>query len=804
MAVCGTIGSTHAFSRKFKHSLTTMSVDWDEDISIEHQSVGSTNDSEEDSLGDPGVLYSGATVTESISLYSGHCTLSQYVSEHTQGHAINTGWLTDGPYIVPLHLPVAVVGHRHKRIAVCDTGTTKLPLVVTVSYLLSPIFGPDTLYRRGCPGLCAALNYIVECMNTDDLRPSGFLLSVDLTGTPDSPLTCGYEAFLSKYSDVLLTVAHESKLYKVPITCPTKRYKRPCGLGSTMFTNSVVLMYPDVNQYMVSTQDRAPDQNQIGFLCPCSSSSSAALKGLVRFVCTGTVCRCYNMGVKDVLLQISDTLTLTGCSCVSPSITVSVAGLRYSICEECMECVVQIVVEASLKSPHVPTLHYNENRTTVAISFCTGTVMRQQENGQWVDNLCTQVSESRYESVLSPCASMVPFASYINPTRLGMSNVYMSQAICLPKCTYQPGLELTPLYKESCILLPDFIRTDVNTSVIPGLNLFVIFMNMDLTYEDAMVMSRSTTYRFQYRAEVTRILGGNIAAVPPVGSNIDPYSKSWWQCHFPGTITSVVRLDPDRIKVQIVCTCVPVNGDKFTTLHGQKGVITILPDSDMPCVNNSTAELVMGSSSIIKRGTVSQLLEAAYTMYVADNRNDNRPVCCTNAVSEYLNSMRGNSTDCSRILQTYEGDVKIGGYHIRRKVHTVKSSIGAIENVRANYGIIRVMQSCFLASHRMSVTSVESTKFMKRANRSSTTGGSKSLGEMEVTQLIASGLKHTILELSDRSDIHQVQVCRSCRLLSDLCECTEFNGVDHLVLPLDTIRYIYASRVVLNLSTKLA
>ena len=93
---------------------------------------------------------------------------------------------------------------------------------------------------------------------------------------------------------------------------------------------------------------------------------------------------------------------------------------------------------------------------------------------------------------------------------------------------------------------------------------------------------------------------------------------------------------------------------------------------------------------------------------------------------------------------------------------------------------------------------------MKRANRSSTTGGSKSLGEMEVTQLIASGLKHTILALSDRSAIHRVQVCRSCRLLSDLCECTEFNEVDHLVLPLDTIRYIYASRVALNLSTKLA
>jgi hypothetical protein len=155
---------------------------------------------------------------------------------------VDTGWLTDGPYVVPLHLPVAVVGHRHKRIAVCDTRTTKLPLVVTVSYLLSPVFGPARLNTEGCPGLCAALSYTIECMTTDDLRPTGFLLSVDLVNESDSPLTCGYERFLSKYSDVLLTVTHESKVYKVPITCPTKRYKRPCGLGSTMFTNSVVLV----------------------------------------------------------------------------------------------------------------------------------------------------------------------------------------------------------------------------------------------------------------------------------------------------------------------------------------------------------------------------------------------------------------------------------------------------------------------------------------------------------------------------------------------------------------------------------
>ena len=63
------------------------------------------------------------------------------------------------------------------------------------------------------------------------------------------------------------------------MSCPNKRYTAPCGAGSTMVTNSVVLMYPHINQYLIKPEQRMPHEHEIGFLCQSSSSSSAALKG---------------------------------------------------------------------------------------------------------------------------------------------------------------------------------------------------------------------------------------------------------------------------------------------------------------------------------------------------------------------------------------------------------------------------------------------------------------------------------------------------------------------------------------------
>ena len=132
---------------------------------------------------------------------------------------------------------------------------------------------------------------------------------------------------------------------------------------------------------------------------------------------------------------------------------------------------------------------------------------------------------------------------------------------------------------------------------------------MEETYEDGIVLSRSAARRFSYSVEYTKVLQIRSHKIPELGCTIEPYSRPWWQCHFPGIVSGITRINMDSVKVTLDVTCYPVNGDKITTSHGQKGVVTIFRDEDMPVVNSMRAEIVIGTSSIIRRGTTSQLIE---------------------------------------------------------------------------------------------------------------------------------------------------------------------------------------------------
>jgi len=115
--------------------------------------------------------------------------------------------------------------------------------------------------------------------------------------------------------------------------------------------------------------------------------------------------------------------------------------------------------------------------------------------------------------------------------------------------------------------------------------------------------------------------------------------------------------------------------------------------------------------------------------------------------------------------------------------------------VRANYGVTRVMQSCFVSSTRMSSTyecaSIHSTSI----NTKSSYGGSKSLGEMECMQLMASGMTNCMQEFVERSNMCNVQLCRTCRCLRIVCICPKESVVDpdSTVLNVDTIGMPYKS-----------
>ena len=88
-----------------------------------------------------------------------------------------------------------------------------------------------------------------------------------------------------------------------------------------------VMMHPDVNQYMVPGDLRAPTPDQVGIKCPCSISLPACPKGLERYVASGVVCCCYHMGVGPVLQQLCSELPVSGCICSTDMQELHVVGV---------------------------------------------------------------------------------------------------------------------------------------------------------------------------------------------------------------------------------------------------------------------------------------------------------------------------------------------------------------------------------------------------------------------------------------------------------------------------------------------
>ena len=69
--------------------------------------------------------------------------------------------------------------------------------------------------------------------------------------------------------------------------------------------------------------------------------------------------------------------------------------------------------------------------------------------------------------------------------------------------------------------------------------------------------------------------------------------------------------------------CCATIGDKFSTCHGQPGVVTVIPDSEMPKTDASFVPgVIIGSNSIIGRCTLSQV-----TVQVTRQRDQERVTC---------------------------------------------------------------------------------------------------------------------------------------------------------------------------------
>ena len=187
-------------------------------------------------------ISSNSVAEEYRSVDTGHNVLCRFINEHIKGLAVTTGHLGSSSYVTPLHILSLVPRHSQHRIAVCDSGTTKLGVDTIVTCMLDTR-NPNT-ELVGSLVMSRALEHLDLCMVRNDINLPGFTTVTSVCDgkcEANSPVVLGYIKCCDTLSTKILEVAHDRWIYKVSTQCPKSRYRIPSGLGATITTNGIVL-----------------------------------------------------------------------------------------------------------------------------------------------------------------------------------------------------------------------------------------------------------------------------------------------------------------------------------------------------------------------------------------------------------------------------------------------------------------------------------------------------------------------------------------------------------------------------------
>lgn len=333
--------------------------------------------------------------------------------------------------------------------------------------------------------------------------------------------------------------------------------------------------------------------------------------------------------------------------------------------------------------------------------------------------------------------------------RAALSGHFMSSSISYPAntishhivCRYaQAPLVVTP--HTSDLFDGEWVRY-------PGRNVYTLFMQTTLNYEDSFLMSESCPARFVYTAETVVNMPGSSLQEYDVGQKIPAQSQAWWGIPVEGTVVIVKAVKYDRTRMVVSRTCCAVSGDKFCTNHGQKGVVTVIHDKYMPMVGDRIVDFIMGSTTVIKRNTASQLYEAwAGLKMVQDGKTDTR-------------------LDSSFNVET----LPMPPVEVRNRL--LPTGLAGMQMVKADHGWIRLMQTCHMTYDKYQYTRKMSTAGMRRSHQGRVAGGGVRLGEMELQQLSGNGLTRCLEELQLRGNCVDASWCSNGSRLTVTCTCPE-------------------------------
>jgi DNA-directed RNA polymerase II subunit RPB2 len=208
------------------------------------------------------------------------------------------------------------------------------------------------------------------------------------------------------------------------------------------------------------------------------------------------------------------------------------------------------------------------------------------------------------------------------------------------------------------------------------------------------------------------------------------------------------------VRVRLHAVRIPDLGDKFASVHGQKGVIgMVLDECDMPfCTDGSIPDLIINPHAIPSRMTVAQLIESLLgkVCCLEGEDGDGTPFNSTRVedISDRLAKRgfesRGNETLYNGITGVpFETTIFVGPTSYQKLRHCVTDKVHARSR-----------------GPRQLIT--------RQPVEGRSRGGGLRIGEMERDCMLAHGASSVLLDrMFLQSDQFDIWICRSCGLIAE-------------------------------------
>lgn len=605
------------------------------------------------------------------------------------------------------------------------------------------------------------------------------------------------------------------------------------GLFGSSHNNSFVDMSPHEADKEPDPKSREFRPEHVGYICaPHTSHSYEA--GRSRRVTEDVLVRMLNYKMYAAVQRISSREVIEAGKPRDWTLFCCGQTCRVTLATVNQVCILHRL--SSLSEDPGYGVYVREGLKLCVISVTSGTLTKKCSNGVWADNSNTYLSDRLqfslkpridtsgpdfHRACLSGHYSYIPFVEYNAAVRTSISSAQITQAVTLPYCpataavspcyTFKP-IVTTPAYKR--IMIRQEAELDL-ASYLPGENVCVLYHNLPLNYEDAVVISKRYAQNGGFSTISTcRYLLPATDYVPPVGSLLCSRLCKWWksgcQTHCKhtveyvencrthntskrptGVVVSRVIQKTGEQTVKVESHALYQAGDKVSTGHGQKGVGAKLVDyHDLPiCTTNEghsiIPDVVVAVGSIVSRQTVGQVYESGAGIERLKNPS----------IDDVVNpdEIRSTGEDVS-VINPFTGET-----YETVAIDKENPDKGAfLKQTFATLGYVRMFNQSQMTRERHFTSHRSMTKNTLRTPVKRSRGGALKEGEMEIQATVAAGLVNCAGELRKRGDEVLVHVCKRCQRLRLLHSCTVPVEFAEVTLPYDVVVLDCVNKITYN------